>query len=428
MKIIPTFSEARSNERVIIRSVAAITLMLFASISTWAQGQGTLVKDTYTATQGQSANTNYGNSAAITLSSSNPKAFVEFRLSGNNTSTNGSSQGSLPAGISSDQVLKSTFKFFISSQSGTSGSFTLYKVTQSWSESTLTFNNSPLYDVSSAIGPISITGANQFVAVDVTQYVVDWLNGQSNYGIAILWNSGSFSFDSKESTATSHHAALDIMLKAQKGDSGPSGPAGPQGPAGPAGPPGQTGPQGPAGPIGATGPQGPSGPAGPIGQTGPSGAAGPVGQTGPQGPIGPVGPTGPQGVAGPQGLQGPQGPQGPAGPQGPPGLGPRAMLYVDGDGTILQCYNGNTGAISSGCGFTVNASVDGKYEIRFGFDIHVPGVHDAFVSLSIAGPNNAPVIAQFDDLQLSPFDVINVATAKSTDGTLVRCKFMIIVF
>jgi hypothetical protein len=252
-----------------------------------ARAQGTLVKDTYSATQGQASNTNYGGAVSLTLSSSNPKAFIEFRLDGNNSLPNGSSQGSLPSGTSANLVSKATLKLFVSS--GTSGSFTLYKLTQPWSEATLTYNNAPLYDVSSAVGPISFTGTQRFVAIDVTQYVVDWLNGQPNYGIAVVWNSGSFSFDSKESTATSHHAALDILLKGPKGDTGPQGSQGAPGPGGPAGPqgskgdPGAPGPQGPKGDTGATGAQGPKGD---------TGAQGPKGDTGSQGPQGPQGETG----------------------------------------------------------------------------------------------------------------------------------------
>src|SRR6266699_889745 len=156
-----------TNPKIRLLGLISLIALAFLPAKTLAQGQGTLVKDTYTATQGQASNSNYGTATSITLSSSNPKAFVEFRLTGNNSSPNGSSQGSLPAGAVGNDVSKATLKLFVNT--GTSGTFTLYKVTQSWIEGTLTFNNSPLYDVSGPIGPVSINGANQFVAVDVTQ-------------------------------------------------------------------------------------------------------------------------------------------------------------------------------------------------------------------------------------------------------------------
>lgn len=98
-------------------------------------------------------------------------------------------------------------------------------------------------------------------------------------------------------------------------------------------------------------------------QTGPQGPQGPAG---PQGPIGPQGPTGPEGPAGPTGPQGDTGPQGPAGSGGA-----KAMVFVNGDGTILRCYNGVTGATTGNCGFTVSRGVvpAGRYSVDFGFNV-----------------------------------------------------------
>jgi len=99
-------------------------------------------------------------------------------------------------------------------------------------------------------------------------------------------------------------------------------------------------------------------------------------QTGPQGPAGPQGIQGLQGPAGPQGMtgpQGPEGPEGPAGPQGPAGPGGAiAMVYVNGDGTLLRCFNGMTGATTGNCGFTVSRGLvapSGVYVVDFGFNI-----------------------------------------------------------
>ncbi|MBS1806436.1 MAG: collagen-like protein [Acidobacteria bacterium] len=104
--------------------------------------------------------------------------------------------------------------------------------------------------------------------------------------LVLQGNNGSFAFDSKESTNTSHQPELEIAI---------TGPIGPQGPQGPTGLTGSIGPAGPAGPTGATGAQGPQGSQGPIGLPGP---AGPIGATGPQGPQGPQGPAGASGTFG----------------------------------------------------------------------------------------------------------------------------------
>ncbi len=45
----------------------------------------------------------------------------------------------------------------------------------------------------------------------------------------------------------------------------------------------------------------------------------------------------------------------------------KALLFVDGGGTILRCYNGVTGNSSSGCGFIVTHTLPGVYGINLGF-------------------------------------------------------------
>ena len=48
---------------------------------------------------------------------------------------------------------------------------------------------------------------------------------------------------------------------------------------------------------------------------------------------------------------------------------PKAMLYVNGDGTIIRCYNSITNSSSGGCGFSVNRLGTGRYNINLGFDV-----------------------------------------------------------
>jgi len=63
---------------------------------------------------------------------------------------------------------------------------------------------------------------------------------------------------------------------------------------------------------------------------------------------------------------------------------PKAMIYMNGDGTILRCYNGMTGVTAGGCGFTTTRLNSGLYRLTFGFDA---SAH--FLSLTVenlAGP------------------------------------------
>lgn len=57
-----------------------------------------------------------------------------------------------------------------------------------------------------------------------------------------------------------------------------------------------------------------------------------------------------------------------------PGAGygmPKAMVYVNGDGTIIRCYNGITGSSTGNCGFTAGRnSGSGDYSVNFGFQVN----------------------------------------------------------
>ncbi len=49
----------------------------------------------------------------------------------------------------------------------------------------------------------------------------------------------------------------------------------------------------------------------------------------------------------------------------------KAMVYMNGDGTLIRCYNGVTGSSSGNCGFTASrvGSLSGLYQIDFGFQV-----------------------------------------------------------
>ena len=247
---------------------------------------------------------NYG-SAPLLIVTAGTNTYIRFDLT------------SIPA---NSTVNKATLVLFVDAVTG-NGAMNVYKLTNSWAESTLNELNAPALGASETSGsPVSITSASfqQFISIDLTSLVQQWVNGSSaNDGIALALagSAGGFSFDSKENALTSHQPQLVIEL-ADLGPTGPQGPAGPTGATGPAGP---VGPTGATGAAGATGAQGPAGPAGATGATGPAGPTGATGATGPQGPVGPIGPTGATGAQGPVGMTGAMGLTGLAGPQGPAG-------------------------------------------------------------------------------------------------------------
>ena len=266
-----------------------------------------LTQDTFVATNPPTT-INYGTAVTINVGGPNTdQALVQFDLS------------TLPAGTTAANISKATLSLFVN-KLGAAGTINVSVANGVWTEAGVNGTNAPVPATAVASG-VPVLAGSEYVYVDATAAVRNWLSGTTNNGFIITPNDGTVlvAFDSKESTTTSHPAALTITLSA-------SGATGATGPTGPNGATGATGPQGATG-AGATGATGPAGPNGATGATGPQGAtgAGATGATGPAGPNGATGATGPQGAQGPQGQQGnagalgPQGPQGNTGPQGPQG-------------------------------------------------------------------------------------------------------------
>jgi len=280
-----------------------------------------------------SATSPAGNFGSVTL----------INIGGGNTGLIQFDLSSLPPGLTAANISKATMTFYVNT-AAVAGAVDISQVTSAWTESGVNNGNRPTYLSPFASG-VPTAVSRQYVTVDVTQLVTDWVTGFApNYGVQISAAASApatvIVLDSKENTTTSHPAFLDVVLQSV-GPTGPAGPTGASGPAGLTGPAGASGPSGPLGPQGVAGPSGPSGPLGPQGAAGPSGPLGPQGVAGPSGPSGPLGP---QGVAGPSGPLGPQGFMGPAGPSGPAGsAGPAGPSGIVATGT----FRGNVGNIAA---------------------------------------------------------------------------------
>ncbi len=312
--------------------VRPVSLLLLAGalwLPALSAADAPIVGDAYIS--GAAPAANFGSAAAITIAAGNT-GLVQFNLSS----------------IASPSVPAAYLKVYVNKVT-TVGSLTFSPVLSAWTETGVTASPAPGIGSSFASAPVNV--ANSFILIDVTSLVNGWLAAPStNFGIAIAGvGATAVLLDTKENTATSHPAALDVTVTGPAGIPGPTGAVGPTGPIGPTGPTGATGAKGPAGapgiagaagamgPTGATGPAGapgatgaigPVGPTGPIGVTGPTGPAGAQGPTGPTGPVGATGPTGATGPAGSQGATGPVGNTGATGPTGPQGTnGPTSNQF-----------------------------------------------------------------------------------------------------
>jgi len=162
-----------------------------------SQAQITPSADAFT--NSNQPNTKYGAAPLLDVDGASHITYIQFNLA------------SIPTTAS---VSQATLKLYVNSVAA-AGSFNVDYVNSSWSEGTIDASNAPPVGATIA-SDVSITTAdkNQYILVNVTPAVQAWLNGsETNNGIALVANSSfNATFDSKENTATSHPAELDIAF------------------------------------------------------------------------------------------------------------------------------------------------------------------------------------------------------------------------
>ena len=266
---------------------ATVLLAVVLCMSAAAVCQSVLTDDANTSNVPKDIDSNFGTNPNLFVSPTNT-VYLKFKLT-----------PTVPVGTQGSDVSKATLKIYVGNVS-TPGTIDVAQAAESWTEKIVTARNAP------AIGDVLATGVvidankkGQFLLIDVTSAVRQWLDTSTNYGLSLIaHDAANVTFDSKENSQTSHEPELIIALNSRMGPQGP---------------------QGAQGPEGAQGPQGPQGPQGERGEKGESGATGANGAQGPEGPQGQPGPIGPPGVQGQKGDTGAQGPQGPVGPAGTAG-------------------------------------------------------------------------------------------------------------
>jgi hypothetical protein len=301
-----------------------------------------------------SCSTSYATEVALTgdahVSSSRPSTnfgtLANLYVGNGNTTLLQFDLATLPAGVTAGQVSHATLTVFVN-RVNTPGLVTLYPITSSWAESTATYNTPPTYGTVAA-GSFTATTAGQFVTVDVTTQVQNWITNGNNNGLELTSSAANILLDSKENDETGHAAKLDITITST-GTTGATGAQGIQGIQGIQGPTGPVGPAGPTGATGATGLTGATGAIGPVGPVGPTGATGAAGTAGATGATGATGSTGATGAAGTAGATGPAGPTGATGSAGAAGAA---------GATGATGSTGATGATGPFVGGTYSASVD----------------------------------------------------------------------
>lgn len=174
---------------------------------------------------------NFGALPQLTVDA-NSRAFVRFNFA------------SVPPNMAG-QLVKATLQFYVN-RLVTPGVVQVSEVNGAWAEGTLTDANAP---ASVMPIPVQVQAAQQWVSVDVTPAVFNWLSGAPNNGLVITSQGASLLIDSKESTTTSQPARLELTFAGPKGDQGPQGIQGLPGLPGSQGPQGIQGPAGPGRPT-----------------------------------------------------------------------------------------------------------------------------------------------------------------------------------
>lgn len=149
----------------------------------------------------------------------------------------------LPTGVLREQIAKATLHVWVN-KLAVPGSLEIAQVTSPWTEMVVTHNTVP--SVHSPIAIVPVTEAGQWLSVDLTHIVTQWIEyPRSNLGLSIAPAANSPTttvyFDSKENAGTSHQPRLAIALLSPRSESGPVGPQGAPGPAGAPGSAGATG-------------------------------------------------------------------------------------------------------------------------------------------------------------------------------------------
>ena len=243
--------------------LVATLAMSFAWCTQTILAQSILSDDAHTSSLTKDLDANFGTSPNLLVSPINT-GYLKFKLT-----------PTVPVGTQGSDVSKATLKIYVGNIS-TPGTIDVIQAAESWNEKTVTARNAP------AMGDVLATGVvidankkGQFLLIDVTNAVRQWLDTSTNYGLVLIAHDAtSVSFDSKENSQTSHESELIVSLNSRMG---------PQGPQGERGEKGETGATGTQGPEGAQGPQGQPGPAGPQGEKGDTGAKGDPGPAGPSG-------------------------------------------------------------------------------------------------------------------------------------------------
>jgi hypothetical protein len=114
----------------------------------------------------------------------------------------------IPAG---SNIISATAYFWVTKQDN--APVNVHRITDAWAESTVTWANTAADFDSTPDGAFTPSTRNQFVLVDVTALVQEWVDGASpNYGLMLIASGGNSSYASREAAGSAHDPYLMVVL------------------------------------------------------------------------------------------------------------------------------------------------------------------------------------------------------------------------
>ena len=177
-------AKSMSEERGILSLIVVVVCLLLISVvnmnaESWTnQPDATAGKDTFVYDGATGAN--YGTSTALSTQNRNPtlhrRSFIEFDLSA----------FPLPEGQVITHAYLELYQYYVYETNSPNTTLSVYRVTNSWSESTLTWSNQP-GDAGTAYGSVTIdnTHDDSWRSFDITDLVKKWYAGVTNCGMVI---------------------------------------------------------------------------------------------------------------------------------------------------------------------------------------------------------------------------------------------------
>ena len=136
-----------------------LAALLLLPAGAWAAGANASA-DTYVSSATPSSN--FGTATAINIGGGNT-GLIQFDLS------------ALPAGLAAANINKATMTFYVNTVA-IAGAVDISQVTSAWTETGVNNGNRPTYLSPFLLG-VPTSTSRQYVTVDVTQLVKDWVSG-----------------------------------------------------------------------------------------------------------------------------------------------------------------------------------------------------------------------------------------------------------